>query len=191
MSSIRLFVAFETPPAVMQALRPLLSDLRKNVHGVRWEPDEKLHTTLRFFGETAEELLPSLDSVLRTTAAAAPTTITVRYEAVGFFPDVRRPRVVWIGIDDPSGGIAGLRNRLDVGIEPLGFRPEERPFSPHLTLGRVRDPHAATGLIAKVETVTFRSDPVPIRAMTLFRSRLTPEGSVYSVRARYPFGASA
>jgi len=188
--SLRLFIALETPPAVADSLHQVVQTLRSAATGVRWEPKEKLHTTIRFLGKTSEAAVPGLGTMLSSVARGRPPA-HFRFDGIGFFPDRHRPRVIWVGIDDPSRALSSLRRELDDELEKLGIEPERSDFHPHLTLGRIKDPRGVERLLAKTETVTFQSDPVLIREVVLFRSQLTREGAAYSVTARFPFGGEA
>lgn len=142
-TSLRLFIALETPVEVISALRPLLLDLKKNIAGVDWEPEEKLHTTLRFIGDSPADTIPAITQGLRRIAGLAPA---LSYRQLLLFPGRHRPRVLSIGIEDRNGDLRKLQADIDRHICSLGFPAENRIFKPHLTIGRIRDPRPVVTL---------------------------------------------
>lgn len=176
---MRLFVALETPPDIRTALAGLRERLAGSRADVRWEADEKLHATLKFLGETPDRLLPAIrDALLRIGERHPP--VRTRYRGVGCFPSLRVPRVVWAGMDDPENDLARLAADLEEAAAGLGFKREDRRFSPHVTLGRVRGPAHLDRLRSLMESVTFDGPPVTLHDMCLIRSFLRPQGSAYS-----------
>jgi 2'-5' RNA ligase len=182
---MRLFIALETPLEIREALVALRDRLAESRADVRWEAGEKLHATLKFLGETAEPLLPEIRDALERIGTACPPVRT-RYRSVGAFPTTRTPRVVWAGMDDTSGDLADLAGRLEEVMAGLGFRREERPFHPHITLGRVRGQGSLDRLRSLMESVTFDGPPVVLHEMRLVKSVLRPGGSQYSTLHSVP-----
>lgn len=166
------------------ALR-LIGTLRSVNADVSWERGEKLHCTLKFLGDTTPDRMPALIEVLTSVAASAPP-FAVSYRSVGCFPNSRSPRVLWLGIEDPSGTLKSLEQKIEASLSPLGFEPESRPFHPHLTLGRVRSPKNQRQLLAMMETVTFASDLYTVEAFMLMQSELQPTGSLYREEKSFP-----
>ena len=189
MSLLRVFIAFDTPPAVKRALALLRDDIARRTHDVRWEAPGKLHCTLRFLGDLDPSALGPLE---REVALAARTTppLAVAYSGVGFFPDRERPRILWVGIRDPTGEVGRLQERISRGLSSLGIPPEERPFHPHVTLGRIRGTLPDGRLIARVESCTFEHPPVSVPAVEIMQSVLTPRGSQYTLLGSVPLPAA-
>jgi 2'-5' RNA ligase len=179
---LRLFLALELPEQLRGALAALQERLRSGEEGWRWVRPEGLHVTLRFLGEVAPERLPELSPAFREAAArGAPPEIEV--EGLGTFPPRGRPRVLWVGLRDRSGGgLATAAAALEAAAREAGFPAEERAFSPHLTLARAatgaapRRPEAEVGVLG-----VFRAGDV-----TLFRSVPGRGGAVYTALERYP-----
>ena len=144
MQRIRSFVAIVLPVEVKAALDGYTQTLRGAVPAgvVRWVPAANIHLTLSFLGEVDEAALPAVKAALRRVAAAHPPH-TLRVGGVGCFPGAAAaaaaPRVVWAGVEEGSGALAALQTDVAACLVPLGFPKERRPFSPHLTLGRVAD----------------------------------------------------
>jgi 2'-5' RNA ligase len=182
----RLFIAVDSPPEVKRALEELIGRLRETRAEVRWEHASKLHLTVKFLGETPEALVPGIDSALGGIAAQV-SPLAVRYRAVGGFPGAKRPRVIWVGMEDQTGELIRLQRLLEDSMERLGVEREEREFHPHVTLGRVKGEKNLHVLRGMLESVTFERGPVQIRELLLVKSDLQPSGSVYTILKTYPF----
>jgi 2'-5' RNA ligase len=176
----RLFVAFSPPPTLKAAIGRLVSDLRVAGADVRWEAEDQLHATLTFLGNAGEQLLPAIINVVERCGRSTPPCL-VTYYGLGAFPSLRRPRVVWLGCEEKTGTLSSLKERLDRDLIPLGFRAEERPFHPHVTLGRVRGERNIRNLISMMEKCMFEPQSAEIGEVQLMKSELNPGGSVYSV----------
>ncbi|SRR5512133_1073532 len=187
----RLFVALEPPDAVRRRLAALGVELRRAAgraaDDVRWVPPENVHLTLQFLGAVPGERVAGVEAALRAAAAQArPLSLEVR--GAGGFPNARRPRVVWAGLAGDTAALGQLAQDLGRRLAPLGFPPEERPFSAHLTLGRSRDGRGAPGLAGALASAAD-APPAPWRAVevVLFESHLSPRGPRYEAIARVPF----
>jgi len=130
---MRLFVAVDIPEEVRSAVNALLARLRPQCTGARWARMEGLHVTLKFIGEMLPEKLEAIQQSL--AAVSFPKAIAMDFRGLGFFPNERRPRVLWVGIE-AGPGLASLATAVDAALVPLGVPREERAFSPHLTLAR-------------------------------------------------------
>lgn len=180
MPTLRLFIAFDTPPTVRPALAAMRDELKLSHAEVKWEPDAKFHCTIKFLGDTPEHLVPEL--IARTeNASAATRPFSVRYRNVGCFPSLRDPRVVWIGIENLEGELLELSKQLESALIPLGFQTERKAFHPHVTLGRVKGRKNLNELLTMLETVTFESQPVTIPSIEIVKSELKTGGSEYSI----------
>jgi len=188
MAAVRLFIAIDTPATVKEEILATLGRLRESGADVRWEDPRKLHLTLKFLGETDEALLPAIGAAAGKVAALTPP-LTVRYRGLGCFPARRDPRVIWIGMEEPSGLLDALQERCEQEMESLSFRREERTFHPHITIGRVRSQRNVRGLLRVLESSTFESPAVRLDALRVVRSDLRPAGSVYTILQSYPFTA--
>ena len=190
--NLRLFVALEPPELVRRRLAALQAELQRAAGGaageVRWAAPESVHLTLQFLGGVPEERRPAVEAAIQAAAAASPL-LPLAVSGTGAFPTVRRARVVWAGIAGDVAPLAALVAALGRALAPLGFTPEARPFSPHLTLGRARDRSGAAGLAAALGHAG-EGPPAPWRAgeVVLFRSHLSPLGSRYEALARAPLG---
>ncbi len=183
MAQLRLFIALETPGTVREALGRVLAELRRADADVRWEADQKLHATVKFLGDTPEARVEAVVTGLeRAACSTGPLTIT--YKDLGFFPTPRLPRIIWAGINEPTGALKGFHALSEASMRTLGYPEESRPFHPHVTLGRIRGPRGIDALRARVETCTFDQPPITLHEVALIRSDLRPSGSVYTTLKR-------
>jgi 2'-5' RNA ligase len=189
--TFRLFVALEPPDAVRRRLAAMGAELRRAGGGgardVRWVDPENVHLTLCFLGNAPEERVEEVKRAVAAAAAASrPLVLEVR--GAGGFPNARRPRVIWAGLSGDVDPLAPLVADLRARLAPLGFPPEDRPFSPHLTLGRSRN--GAPGLAGALAALSD-AEGASWRAaeLVLFRSHLSPSGPRYEALLRAPLGA--
>jgi 2'-5' RNA ligase len=181
---MRLFAALPVAGAAREDLERLLGILRRESWPVRWLGPEALHLTLKFFGAVPEEQLAAIDAALARAVAGIPPLDLVLTE-VSAFPDIRRPRVIWAGLEGPVA-LELLADRLERACEPLGFPSEGRPFRPHVTLGRVnRDNRWEPGAGSRLEKLRVNGGFLADQ-LVLYESQPTPEGSRYTVRKVYP-----
>ncbi|HEY4189233.1 MAG TPA: RNA 2',3'-cyclic phosphodiesterase [Candidatus Limnocylindrales bacterium] len=133
----RLFIAVPLPPAAVEACRELVEGVRATIDpkGARWVRMDGLHVTLRFLGDTAPDLVEGVGAAMRTAAEAQPP-FTIALAGAGAFPSGRRPRTLWLGIEDGTAELAELSRRLGPPLSALGWPDEQRPFRPHLTVAR-------------------------------------------------------
>ncbi|MGC9333020.1 MAG: RNA 2',3'-cyclic phosphodiesterase [Anaerolineae bacterium] len=189
MSTLRTFIAIELDGGLKEDLARLQDHLQAEMppRSVRWVRPEGIHLTLKFLGDTTPGQVEQVKEALARVAAGA-GPITFGLGGVGCFPHTRRPRVVWVGLHEPTGDLAHLRDAVEAHVAPLGFPTEKRPFSPHLTLGRVQR-HASNAEVRQVGEAVAASAIGDIGEMTAtglsyIRSKLTPGGAVYTTLAR-------
>ena len=186
--AIRAFLAIEPPETVRQAMATVQNRLKYCVSGaISWVRPEGIHLTLKFFGNIAETDIDRISAAVEPiTTRFAPLDLQVRH--AGLFPDSRRPRVIWLGLEGDVGALKALQEEVDRGLERYGFSREDRPFRAHLTLARIKSPRGLTGLdrVMKKSDV-YEAGHFRAEGLTLFRSNLTPQGAIYSRLAYYPF----
>jgi 2'-5' RNA ligase len=178
--SIRSFVAIELPDRVRSRLTEIQEKLKEAAGDVRWARPEGIHLTLKFLGNIQEDDIPKISEALAPVASqASPFQCTVG--SLGAFPNLKNPRVIWAGVDDPSGQLESLQRAVEARLEGLGFRSEKKVFKPHLTLGRVKSARGKKDLTARVEACRNETmGPIEVNEIILFRSDLKPTGAVYS-----------
>jgi len=186
---MRLFVAIDIPEEVRSAIGALASKLQIACRKARWTRIEGLHVTLKFIGETSAEKTEMIKAAL--AAIPARTPFSMNFRGLGFFPNERRPRVLWAGIEANSD-LSSLAAAVETALEPLGIPHEERPFSPHLTLARFDTPrglHALHAAIEKAGTVEFGSTTA--KEFHLYQSVLKRGGAEYTRLATFPFAGTS
>jgi RNA 2',3'-cyclic 3'-phosphodiesterase len=189
--TVRTFLAIELDQTLQNWLSAIQQQLRVLPSGaeVRWVNPENIHLTLRFMGETHPSTLPQVRSVMdRVGGVHAPIALIAA--GLGCFPNMDRPRVVWVGVS-VSPELSALNTDIEDAIRRLGFANENRPFAPHLTLGRVRDGLPSDRLRRLGDDLRkwfHRKDECGFTAdtITFFQSELRPGGAAYSVIQRSP-----
>jgi len=189
MPTIRTFIAIELTAPILERLGDLQSRMQRDLPPkfLRWVRPEGIHLTLTFLGDIPlEQVDPIAEALGEACAGHAPFAVSIA--GMGCFPNTRRPRVVWIGVEEPSGALARLQREIGEALKPLGFRPEARGFSPHLTLGRVKGGgrQAMEALGAYVERARVRLGEMRVETVHLMRSDLLPSGAVYTELAIVP-----
>lgn len=184
-----MFCAVGLPVAVRAHLTKHIDRLREAVPDSQasWSRAENIHLTLKFLGETKTQRVEHL-SKAAALAVEGLSPFEISLAGAGVFPKRGLPRVLWIGIEDQAGKLARLYTRLEDACAKAGFRKEQRPFSPHLTLARLRPPHSAQQLAAAHSAIPFEPDKVIVSELQVIRSKLHPEGSRYTVISRHSLG---
>jgi 2'-5' RNA ligase len=173
---VRLFVAIDVPDGIRDAIESEIVDqLRDRVQGARWTRPEGRHLTLKFLGNVDDERVGPIGEVLRETASRHASFEAV-FAELGGFPNLRRPRVLWIGIGEGAEPMSALARNVESDLEPLGFEPEGRPFQGHLTLARFKEPR-----VIDVPEVAVQLNRFSVNEIALLQSRLHPKGARYSV----------
>ena len=184
MNARRLFVALPLPATVKAELNSLVHVLRSRAPGVRWVRPEHLHVTLRFLGDVEEEQSVVLVESLKQVTELPPFTFNLA--GLGAFPDRKRPRVVWTGIDSGRDQMMALAACVEKSVTASGLPPEDRPFSPLLTLGRVKEAGDFTALWQEAGATSFVGKQVVASDVRLIWSTLTPAGPVYRDVESFP-----
>jgi 2'-5' RNA ligase len=189
MNTIRAFIAIELTKNILTQLSAVQSQLRAALPAgcVRWVRPEGIHLTLKFLGDVPTSQLDAIKAAVEEAAGASPT-FSLEAGRLGCFPNLRRPSVVWVGIQEPAGALARLQRAVEATIAPLGYPREKRPFSPHLTLGRVSrqaKPGELRRLGEYVESaVVGRLGQMSVDEITLIQSVLKPSGAEYTTLMR-------
>src|SRR5262249_43454529 len=183
LTAMRTFIAVEIPEQIKTELAKLQNDLRRAQADVSWTKPENIHLTLRFLGEIAEGRLEALKRICADSAAEF-RPFTLALNGAGVFPNFRQPRVLWAGLAGEIEIAAQLQKRLEDGLVSVGFAPEDKPFKPHLTVGRVKSGKNARQVAAMAEIYQFPSLSFEVGEIVLMKSELHPAGSRYMPLAK-------
>lgn len=183
---IRTFISINIDEALKKEINNFITDLKRHNLDVRWVPVENLHITLKFLGHISEETIERVkDSLYNIALLFRP--FRLRFNGVGLFPDTKRPRVIWIDISDKDV-LRSLNKAIEEILVETGFKREDREFSPHLTVGRVRSLRDRERLIGLVRDIKDREfGIIDVDRVFLMKSELRPGGAQYSVIAEFPF----
>jgi 2'-5' RNA ligase len=190
-AAIRAFVAANLDAGLRERVARIQERLKESRADVSWVRPDNLHLTLKFLGEVGDTVLGPVADVIGSVVAGH-RPFRLECAGLGAFPQPRTARVVWVGIREGAEELTRLHARLDAALEPLGFRREQRPFTSHLTLGRVRGP----GRLEQLATAVTSMPAEPLGEMLLdridlMRSELRPEGARYSVLREFPLEGAA
>lgn len=177
---LRTFLAIELPVTVRNRIGEVQKDLKSLNADVRWVNPENIHLTLKFFGNIEKGTVgPIIESIDEPARATPPFFIKVH--GVGAFPSSKNPRVIWMGLREGKEVLISFQRWLEKEIEKIGFRPEDRPFHPHLTLGRTRGSLGREGLVERLERLKEEVfGDFHVEKVILFKSDLRPTGPIYT-----------
>ncbi len=196
MDAIRAFIAIELPAAILQQLKEIESRLKPQMPPdcIRWVKPDSIHLTLKFLGQVPSDQIDLITASLKN-ALLSHHAFALEVAGAGCFPDLHRPRVIWVGVteDPPGHHLQHVQRAVENAISPLGYPTEARDFSPHLTLGRIARDVRTTDL-KKVGDAVGASDIGSLGRwdvvnVALIRSDLRPTGAVYTVLARASLAA--
>jgi len=185
---LRSFLAIELPRAILQKIEEVQEDLKSSHADVRWVSPEKIHLTLKFFGNIEESriepIVKSIEGPIHTTSL-----FSLSIRGMGAFPHLKNPRVIWVGVVDGNGMLAPFQRQLEIQFEKIGFQAEDRPFHPHLTLGRMKSSRGREELAWRIEKHREEEfGDFPVERVLLFRSDLRPTGPIYTALREVKLG---
>jgi len=183
MSKIRSFLAIELPSAIAKGIERVQYSLKQSHADVRWVEPSRIHLTLKFLGhipfKQVTEITKAVEEAMR---GILPFHLEV--SGLGAFPNLKQPRVIWIGIGGETDKLSSLQQNIDSALVPFGFAKEEHPFVPHLTLARIRQtasPRERRTFGDLVTSISFESKyDIAVDAISMMISRLTPALSIYT-----------
>ena len=184
MEQVRCFIAIELPDEVRTGLDQLQAQLKSgNQPWVKWVDPYSIHLTLKFLGNVASDRIdPITGAIEEATQGVSPLHLEVK--DLGVFPNLKRVQVVWVGVSGEVDKLVQLQQRIESNLAGLGFAPERRRFTPHLTLARLRDrasPDERQRFGQLIADTRFEAVyTFPVDAISLMRSQLTREGAIYS-----------
>jgi len=184
--NIRAFLAIEPAEDILQELSRLQEKLKREISGrISWTKPQGQHLTLKYFGDISAEDVKNICSAVENRIASV-SSLNLKIEKLGVFPDARRPRVLWFGVSGDGKKLLLLQKQLEADFEGIGFPGEDRPFRAHLTLGRIKEPHGLTGISeALTKHNAYAAGVFECRQLILFQSNLLPQGAVYTKLAEF------
>ena len=184
---MRCFIAIDIPGAIRATFNDIIRKIGADSRGVKWVQAQNIHLTLKFMGDISDDLVPMIKKrLLLLGSTHRPFTVDIR--SAGVFPNFRNPNVLWIGIE-ASERLKSLFMEIDAALSEIGFKREGRAFSPHLTIGRVKDRRAIDPVVKELATYkdTFFGT-IEVREILLMESVLKPSGAEYSEVAAIRLG---
>ncbi|MDO8536490.1 MAG: RNA 2',3'-cyclic phosphodiesterase [Candidatus Omnitrophota bacterium] len=179
---MRAFIAIELSPEIKDSLAQVQSHLKYSAADVKWIENSNVHLTLRFLGDITEEKCEEIKSMLDEISKSS-KSFEISTGDIGAFPNINYPRVIWVGLDKGTIESVALAKKINNELLKTGFQKEQRPFSAHLTIGRVRSPKNKEALEKKI-VASNSLPPTPnsqlISSIALFQSTLTPKGAIYT-----------
>ncbi|MBI1730010.1 RNA 2',3'-cyclic phosphodiesterase [Candidatus Acetothermia bacterium] len=187
---MRAFFCLELDSTLREAISKISSRLKRSDARVSWVRPASLHITLKFLGDISEDLIPKLKESVHHAIHSTETTspVSCQFNQLGAFPNINRPRVVWVGCKEEPARLQALAKRLEESLAQLGFEPERGGIVTHVTLGRVKEEGAGVArLVQSMQKIEPFSFPTKLDHITLMKSDLTPEGSIYTPVFQVPF----
>jgi 2'-5' RNA ligase len=181
-----MFIAVDVGKAIRDRCVALQDTLARAGTDVKWVEENNLHVTLLFLGEVEDRETPALCQAVADCCAGR-DAFSMSVETVGCFPNPRRPRVVWVGIGAGSGELTALHDALEPPLLELGcYRREDRAYTPHITLGRVKGERSPTAALATalMRHAKWHGGETDVREIHVLSSELTPQGPIYTVLSR-------
>ena len=177
---LRTFVAMDLPVAIQEALDSIEKELQKAQAPITWIKPERIHLTLKFLGDVAPERIPEIGKSLEE-AAGAVSPFRLQASGCGAFPSVKQMRVIWVGLTGDGGALNKLQQDVEAAMAELGFKREDRPFRPHLTVGRVKGrQHLRSLQELLIARQGFEAEAFDVTELVLYKSELRPEGARYT-----------
>jgi 2'-5' RNA ligase len=180
----RLFVAIDLPEPVKDAVVGIAG---RELRGARRVPREHLHLTLRFIGDADETMF---QAIKRALSGVRGVSFCLSLKEVGHFPPGRHPRVLWVGMEE-SGPLRAVQQEVELALTGAGIPPEERGFSPHITIARLRETPPAEVAALEEREHLFSAGPFPVEEFYLYSSLLTRDGAIHKREATYRLAAGA
>lgn len=186
MARIRTFIAVDIGKVIRDRSVALQENLARTDPDVKWVEPQNLHVTLLFLGEVDDRDVPCVCKIVADCAQKLPA-FSMTVATVGCFPNPRRPRIIWIGIGEGTQPLCQIHDALEIPLLELGFRREDRRYTPHITLGRVRTDRPADAFAAALAKLTgWKGGDVMVTEILIMASKLTPQGPEYTVLGRAP-----
>lgn len=179
MPKIRTFIAVEMPQNIKMELDKLITSFRGGGSGIRWVRAENMHITLRFLGDIEQDAVPGLAENIKSKTDSF-GRFDLALSGLGGFPNLRRPRVIWVGAGSGEDKLRDLAAKVEAACGESRFGKADKPFNSHLTIGRVKFSRGLDDILGKIEKTPFETAPFEVSAVTIFKSDLSPAGPKYT-----------
>jgi 2'-5' RNA ligase len=190
MARIRTFIGIALDKAIRDRTVALQETLGRTGTEVKWVEPENLHVTMLFLGEVDEREIPKVCGIVAEVSQQH-SSFLMSVESAGCFPNPRRPRILWVGIAEGSQPLCAIHDALEIPLQELGYRREERKYTPHITLGRVKSDRSTDKLSAALaQHAGWKGGELWVRELHVMSSQLTPQGPVYTVLSRAKLAGS-
>jgi RNA 2',3'-cyclic 3'-phosphodiesterase len=186
METLRTFIAVELDKENREALERIEDDLKRLDADVKWVDPQNIHLTLKFLGEIPPKKVRQVQETLPELLKAF-SLFEITIATLGAFPKPERPRIIWVGVTQNAHELTRLAHQVEEGLCALSFPKEEKAFSPHATIGRVRSPKNQAQLAEGIKNYSFAPLTQKISKVILFKSTLTPQGPIYQPLAEVSF----
>lgn len=199
MAALRTFIAINVPPVVLDTITRIQNRFESLGLHASWVKPGNIHLTLKFLGDTDPGRIPGIQNKLTETLVPF-ERFRLSLHSAGVFPNTKNPRILWVDLKDNDGTLKALQTAIEKALENLGFSTDPRPFSPHLTLARIksplgikspkgiRSPKGKKELKDELDAVNQEGigpHPFEVGEIHLYESQLTPKGSIYTVLANF------
>ena len=187
---IRTFIAIELPKEIHDSFQKVQDDLKASMPDVRWTKYGNVHLTLKFLGDVQISRIDAIKKAIRNIGGQF-SPFTVSFTGIGGFPNTRKPRIVWVGLEKGTDKLVDMAKQIEASMNKLGFPREKRPFRPHLTIGRIRhlsNPEAMEK--AFEQSGVGGLGGFTVERISLIKSQLDPAGSIYTILDEAPLGES-
>ncbi len=176
--SIRAFIAISLTKEIQNKILKIQEQLKESQADVKWVEPENIHLTLKFLGNVEEKKIEEIKEILEKISEEY-EKFSMELLKIGAFPKLSNPRVIWISIEKGKEELQKIFLDLEEGLNKIGFKREERGFSAHITIGRVRSPLNRSELLERIKRIDFERMDLLVGKITLFKSTLTPKGPIY------------
>lgn len=183
---IRTFICIEIPETVKARIERLQQQLRRSEAQVSWTRPSNIHLTIKFLGDVQAAKLEAIRTAVER-AASNISAFEIEVGGAGCFPSPKNPRVLWVGLTHVPDSLKQLRDNVEDELFREGFPREQKRFSPHLTIGRVRSPRGASEVAERLIASGFDNESFQAGEVIVMRSDLKPTGSVYTPQAVIKF----
>jgi 2'-5' RNA ligase len=184
---IRTFVAVPLPENLKRDVDKLIVTLKPLADGITWVKAANLHFTLRFLGDIETSAVPLLKDKL-AAGLVGTSAHAIRLQGLGCFPNMKRPRVIWLGASGATQRMQEMAQKVEAACYDAGFGSADKPFAPHLTIGRVKFPDGLERLLEKLGTLQFATEEFAIDKVVIYKSDLSPRGPIYSAMGEVGLG---